>query len=58
MIRLGITHIVIPEYLVERQVSDKFQVYAIPSHINELPDPHKVTVSPYSVMPAVMDFLR
>ena len=58
VVRMGITHIVIPEYLLEREISDKFQVYAIPSYVKELPNPKDATVNPYLVMPAVMDFLR
>ena len=58
VVRMGITHIVIPEYLLEREISDKFQVYAIPSYVKELPNPKDTTVNPYLVMPAVMDFLR
>jgi len=35
-----------------------FEVFAIPSHIEELPNPREVSINPYSVMPGVMDFLR
>lgn len=58
VIRMGITHIVIPEDLVDRQISDKFQVFTIPSHIRELASPKEVPVNPFAVMPGVMDFLR
>ena len=55
---MGITHIVIPERLADRQISDKFEVYAIPGYIEDLPNPRENPVNPYSIMPAVMDFLR
>ncbi len=56
VIDAGITHIVIPEHLVDRQIYDKFEVFAIPSYIEDLPNP--IPVNPYSAMPGVMDFLR
>ena len=58
VVRLGITHIVVPEKLVDRSISDKFEVYAIPGYIEDLPNPRENPVNPYSIMPAVMDFLR
>ena len=58
VIRAGITHIVLPEHLVEPEIRNKFEVFAIPASIDELPNPDKLPVNPYSVMPAIMDFLR
>ena len=58
VVRMGITHIVIPEHLVDRHISDKFEVYAIPAYIEETLNPRDNPVNPYSIMPAVMDFLR
>lgn len=58
VVRLGITHVVIPEQLIDSQISDKFIVYGIPGFITDLPNPRENPVNPYSIMPAVMDFLR
>lgn len=58
VIRKGITHIVIPESLVDNQMRDKFEIYAIPTHIEELPNPHTILANPYSALPGIMDFLR
>jgi len=58
VIRCGITHIVIPEHLVDNQVRDKFEIYAIPTHIEELPNKHGFPANPYSALPGIMDFLR
>ena len=37
---------------------DKFEIYAIPTHIEELPNPHEVKANPFSALPGIMDFLR
>ena len=58
VIRRGITHIVIPENLVDNQIRNKFEIYAIPAHIEELPHPKEVPVNPFAALPGIMDFLR
>ena len=56
VIKMGITHIVLAEELVDKQISDKFEVYVIPTYIEDLND--RILANPYSAMPGVMDFLR
>ena len=58
VIRMGITHIVIPENLVDCQMRDMFQVFTIPALIKDIASQKSVPTSSFSVMPGVMDFLR